>query len=314
MTIATKTQITKGAKMVQRGVMSLFEFHQRFPTEEDCAKHLFKLRWPDGFICPKCECQKCNFHISRLLYRCKDCKHDVSLTAGSVLHKTRTPLMIWFWTIFLVACDKRGHSALSISKELNISYWVAWTLLQKVRKAMAEQDSLYKLKGIIELDDAYFGSKDEGGKRGRGTTKSKILVAVSTDEEKKHAGFAKMQVVRKFDTNTVNKFVRENIEPGSRIQTDDLHIYNSLADLGVEHEEYPVVSGEKPLPWVHTIISNAKTFCLGTYHRFGKKHLQAYLDEFCYRFNRRFWENQLFDRLLAACINCEAMTYRELTQ
>ncbi len=300
--------------MVQRRAMSLFEFHQRFPTEKECVEHLFNLRWPDGFICPRCHSQKYGFHSNRFLYQCKDCRYQASLTAGSVMHRTRTPLMVWFWAIFLVACDKRGHSALSVSKELMISYWVAWTLLQKIRRAMAEQDGQYKLRGIVELDDAYFGGRDEGEKRGRGTTKSKILVAVSTDIEKRNAGFAKLRAVKKLDTDTVNKFVKENVEPGSKIQTDDLDIYDSLDDLGVEHEEYPIVSGEKPLPWVHIIISNAKAFCLGTYHRFGKKHLQAYLDEFCYRFNRRFWENQLFDRLLAACINCEKITYAELTQ
>lgn len=300
--------------MVQRETVTLFEFHQRFPTEKECAEHLFNLRWPDGFICSRCICQKYWFHSSRFLYECKNCRHQTSLTAGSVMHKTKLPLMVWFWTIFLVACDKRGHSALSISKELKISYWVAWTLLQKIRRAMREQDRQYKLKGTVELDDAYFGGKDEGKKRGRGTSKSKVFVAVSTDEEKEHAGFVKMKVVRKFDTDTVNKFVRENIEPGSKIQTDDLDIYDSLGNLGIKHEEYPLVSGEKSLPWVHTIISNAKTFSLGTYHRFGQKHLQSYLDEFCYRFNRRFWEGQLFDRLLAACINCEHTTYSELTQ
>jgi hypothetical protein len=133
------------------------------------------------------------------------------------MHKTRTPLMVWFWAIFLIACDKRGHSAFSMSEELKISYWVAWTLLQKIRRAMRAQDSQYKLQGIVGLNDAYFGVKDEEKKRGRGTTKSKILVAVSTDVEKEHAGFVKMKVVEKLDTDTVNKFVIENIEPGSKI-------------------------------------------------------------------------------------------------
>ena len=300
--------------MVQRERIPLLEFYQRFPSQKECIGHLSNLRWPNGFICPRCNSQKYGFHSGRFLYQCKDCRYQASLTAGSVMHKTRTPLIVWFWTIFMVACDKRGHSALSISKELKISYWVAWTLLQKIRRAMAEQDSRYKLKGIVELDDAYWGDDDKGGKRGRGTTKSKVLVAVSTDVEKKHAGFVKMKVVKKLNKETVCKFVREYIEPGSKIQTDDLNIYNSLTDLGVEHEEYPLVAGEKPLPWVHTIISNAKAFSIGTYHRFGQKHLQAYLDEFCYRFNRRFWEDQLFDRLLSACTNCENTTYAELTQ
>jgi transposase-like protein len=300
--------------MVQRERISLLEFSQRFPSQKECIEHLFNLRWPNGFICPRCDSQEYGFHSGRFLYQCKDCRYQASLTAGSVMHKTRTPLMVWFWTIFMVACDKRGHSALSISKELKISYWIAWTLLQKIRRAMAEQDRRYKLKGIVELDDAYWGDKDKGKKRGRGTTQSKVLVAVSTDTQKEHAGFVKMEVVKKLNQDTVSKFVKENIEPGSKIQTDDLNIYNALADLGVEHEQYPLVSGEKPLPWVHIIISNAKTFCLGTYHRFGRKHLQAYLDEFCYRFNRRFWEDQLFDRLLTACTNCESTTYAELTQ
>jgi transposase-like protein len=300
--------------MVQRERISLLEFSQRFPSQKECIEHLFNLRWPNGFICPRCNSQEYGFHSGRFLYQCKDCRYQASLTAGSVMHKTRTPLMVWFWTIFMVACDKRGHSALSISKELKISYWVAWTLLQKIRRAMAEQDRRYKLKGIVELDDAYWGDKDKGKKRGRGTTKSKVLVAVSTDTQKEHAGFVKMEVVEKLNQDTVSKFVKENIEPGSKIQTDDLNIYNALADLGVEHEQYPLVSGERPLPWVHIIISNAKTFCLGTYHRFGRKHLQAYLDEFCYRFNRRFWEDQLFDRLLTATTNCESTTYAELTQ
>jgi len=300
--------------MVQRERISLLEFNQRFPSQKECIEHLFHLRWPNGFICKRCNSQKYGFHSGRFLYQCKDCRYQASLTAGSVMHKTRTPLMVWFWTIFMVACDKRGHSALSISKELKISYWIAWTLLQKIHRAMAEQDRRYKLKGIVELDDAYWGDKDKGKKRGRGTTKSKVLVAVSTDAKKEHAGFVKMEVVKKLNQDTVSKFVRENIEPGSKIQTDDLNIYNALANLGVKHEQYPLVSGEKPLPWVHSIISNAKTFCLGTYHRFGRKHLQAYLDEFCYRFNRRFWEDQLFDRLLAACTNCESTTYAELTQ
>lgn len=299
--------------MVQRVATTLFEFHQCFPTEKECVEHMFNLRWPDGFICPKCGFREYISHKG-LLYRCKNCRYRASLTAGSIMHKTRTSLMVWFWAVFLTACDKRGHSALSISKELKISYWVAWTILQKIRRAMRKQDRQYKLKSIVELDDVYFGGKDTGEKRGRGTSKSKVLVAVSTDKEKKHAGFVKMKVVKNLNAGTVNKFVTENIEPGSKVQTDDLSIYDCLNDQGIIHEQYSIVSGEKPLPWVHTIVANAKRFILGTYHGLDSKHLQAYLDEFCYRFNRRFWEDQLFDRLLAACINCESTTYGQLTQ
>lgn len=298
--------------MVQKGTTTLFQFHQRFPTQKECIEHLFKLRWPNGFICPRCNSKRYGFHKDRFLYQCKECRYQTSLTTGSVMHKTRTPLMVWFWVIFLVACDKRGHSALSISKELEISYWVAWTLLQKIRRSMRKQDSQYKLQDVIELDDAYFGGKTTGKKRGRGTTQPKVLVAVSTDKEKKHANFVKMKVVKNLDANTVNKFIAENVDHDSKVQTDDLSIYSSLDNRKINHE---IVFGEKPLPWVHTIISNAKAFILGTYHgRMIPKHLQSYLDEFCYRFNRRFWEHQLFDRLLSACLNCESTPYAELTQ
>jgi len=109
-------------------------------------------------------------------------------------------------------------------------------------------------------------------------------------------------------------FVKSHFEENCLVQTDGLNIYNPLKDNVTEHEIFPIVFGEEPLPWVHTIISNAKAFVLGTYHRIAPKHLQAYLDEFCYRFNHRFLEDQLFNKMLAACMNCETITFGELTQ
>lgn len=300
--------------MVQKDPLTLFGFHERFKTEEDCGNYLFNIRWPKGYVCPRCEGSQYGLIKSRNLYRCTKCRYQVSLTAATVMHRSRTPLIVWFWAVFLLACDKRGHSALSISKELGVSYWVAWTLLQKIRHAMGQQDKKYKLRGIVELDDAYFGSEQRNGKTGRGTGKSKVLVAVSTDENKKHAGFVKMKVVSRFDTDTVSMFAKENLEPECTVQTDGLNIYNALMDIVSSHERYPIIDGAKPLPWVHTIISNAKAFISGTYHGLGPKHLQSYLDEYCYRFNRRFWEDQLFNRMLAACIDCETITFGELTQ
>jgi transposase-like protein len=302
------------ANMAQKEPLTLFGFHERFKTEEDCGNYLFNIRWPKGYVCPRCEGSQYGLIKSRNLYRCTKCRYQVSLTAGTVMHRSRTPLIVWFWAIFLLACDKRGHSALSISKELGVSYWVAWTLLQKIRHAMGQHDKKYKLREIVELDEAYFGSEQRDGKTGRGTGKSKVLVAVSTDENKKHAGFVKMRVVSRFDTDTVNMFVKENLEPECTVQTDGLNIYNALMDIVSSHERYPIIGGAEPLPWVHTIISNAKALISGTYHGLGPKHLQSYLDEYCYRLNRRFWEDQLFNRMLAACIDCETITFGELTQ
>jgi transposase-like protein len=179
---------------------------------------------------------------------------------------------------------------------------------------MGKQDGQYKLRGVVEVDEAYLGYKKQNSKRGRGTEKAKVLVAVSTDEKKKHPQFAKMKAVNRLTTEVVIDFVKSHFEENCLVQTDGLNIYNALKDNVTKHEIFPIVSGEAPLPWVHTIISNAKSFVLGTYHGIGPKHLQVYLDEFCYRFNRRFWENQLFNRMLAACMNCETITFGELTQ
>ena len=300
--------------MAQQSPLTLFDFHKQFRDEEDCKKYLFKIRWPNGYCCPRCQGDQYFMIKGRELFKCKRCYYQTSLTAGTVLHRTRTPLLVWFWAIFLISCDKRGHSALSLSKELGVSYWVSWTLLQKIRSAMGKQDGQYKLRGVVEVDEAYLGYKKQNSKRGRGTEKAKVLVAVSTDEKKKHPQFAKMKAVNRLTTEVVIDFVKSHFEENCLVQTDGLNIYNGLKDNVSKHEIFPIVSGEAPLPWVHTIISNAKAFILGTYHGIGPKHLQVYLDEFCYRFNRRFWENQLFNRMLAACMNCETITFGELTQ
>ena len=300
--------------MAQQSPLTLFDFHKQFRDEEDCKKYLFKIRWPNGYCCPRCQGDQYFMIKGRELFKCKRCYYQTSLTAGTVLHRTRTPLLVWFWAIFLISCDKRGHSALSLSKELGVSYWVSWTLLQKIRSAMGKQDGQYKLRGVVEVDEAYLGYKKQNIKRGRGTEKAKVLVAVSTDEKKKHPQFAKMKAVNRLTTEVVIDFVKSHFEENCLVQTDGLNIYNALKDNVTKHEIFPIVSGEAPLPWVHTIISNAKSFVLGTYHGIGPKHLQVYLDEFCYRFNRRFWENQLFNRMLAACMNCETITFGELTQ
>lgn len=239
-----------------------------------------------------------------------------------MFHRTRTPLRLWFWALFLVARDKRGHSALQLSKGLGIPYDRAWLMLHKIRSAMAHRDSRYQLNGDVELDEAYFGAPDPEGK-GRGTSRVKALVAVSVTADGKPR-FAKIQKVTRLDARRVKRFSAEAIEPGSRIRTDGLNVYRCLSKR-YAHE--PVVATGKPkdqlrsglcppvsLKWVHVVISNAKAFITGTFHGLDRKHVQRYLDEFCYRFNRRYREAELFDRLLAACVGVPPLTYDELTR
>ena len=201
-----------------------------------------------------------------------------------------------------------------VCERCHVSYPTAWLVLHKIRKAMVQRDSNYKLANIVELDDAFFGAPGSNGKRGRGSSKSKVIVGISLTDDGKPQ-FAKMKVVDALDGDTVKEMVKENIESGSIIKSDDYTSYKALKDSDYKHSPEAVknVDATEILHWVHIVISNAKAFINGTYHGLGCKHLQKYLDEYCYRFNRRFWENQLFDRLLSACSISKTLTYSELT-
>jgi len=295
--------------------MTLPQFQRRFRTERACREYLFKLRWPVGFVCPVCGHQQYYHLPKRNLAECKTCGRQTSVTAGTVMHRTRTPLRKWFWAIYLVANDKRGLSALHLSKKLEVSYYVAWTMLHKIRRAMKERDSGYELRGIIEMDESFFGSGAGGDKRGRGTEKTPVIVEAATHKDA--VSFARMNVVDHVDKKTISKIVRKDIAESQTIRTDGWRAYGVVEDEGHLHQRKAGMSPKelkKFLGWVHTLASNAKSYLLGTFHGIGKKHLQEYLDEFCYRFNRRSWEAQIFDRLVTACANSKGITYSELTR
>lgn len=295
--------------------ISLLEFQKKYQIEEDCEKKLFELRWAQGFVCPSGGHQEYYRVTQRKLYQCKRCRHQTSLTAGTIMHNTRTSLLLWFWAIYLVSTDKRGVSALSLSKKLGLSYWKAWTMLHKIRHAMKNRDAAYQLAGIVEIDDSFFGSSIRGrSKRGRGTSKTAVIVEASTHGDA--IGFAKMTVVDKVDSTTIGHLIKRDMREDQSVKTDGLPVYTIVSKSGHNHIQ-EIVKGKNAhevLKWTHILVSNAKSFIIGTFHRFGKKHLQAYLDEFCYRFNRRTWELQLFDRLATACVNSHAFGFAELTQ
>jgi transposase-like protein len=291
--------------------MSLLEFQRRFSTEASCQKALEGARWPNGFSCPHCGHGKASRITTRRLLQCSACHHQTSVTAGTIMHRTRTPLVKWFWAIWLVAQDKGGVSATRLSKQLEMGYRTAWTMLHKLRKAMAQRDARYTLTGTIEMDDAFFGGPAKG-KPGRGAkNKSKVIVMVETKGD--HAGFIAMKRVPSMHWEYVHG-AAEKIAPRQEIHTDGLHAYSVLDQLGHDHQAQPVPPERAhiDLPWVHIAISNAKRFLLGTYHGVSHKYLQAYLDEFCYRFNRRAWEPTLTTRLLNACLVAKPVTFAEL--
>ncbi|MCZ8515407.1 IS1595 family transposase [Paenibacillus filicis] len=301
--------------MAKQESMNLIEFHKKFQTEEACHEHLYKMKWPQGYYCTKCKHDKAYEIKTRKLplYECMNCEHQTTVITGTIFEKTRTDLVKWFWAIFLISQDKRGVSATYLSEELGIAYQTAWTIQHKVRKAMGERDTTYTLAGIVELDEGFFGAPTEGGKRGRGTEQTPVLVGLSLDK-KGCPKYLKMQVIPDVKGSTLVDFATKYIEAGSTIASDKYSSYKVLAKEGFQHEAHKYDLKENPdhLRWLHTIISNAKAFIGGTYHGLDSKHLQAYLDEFCYRFNRREVKSELFNRLVHCCLSATTITYPEL--
>jgi transposase-like protein len=294
--------------------ITLLQFQKIYNDEEICREHMFKIRWAKGFICPHCGHTEYSNHYARHLYQCKQCGYQASVTAGTVMHRTHLPLQKWFWAIFLVSHDKRGVSAVRLQHELGISYPTAWLMLQKIRKAMGDRDACYKLAGLVELDETYFGGPKKGNKRGRGTEKTQVLVAVSRQEDGKPE-YVKMAVTEDIKSESLVRFAEGNITAGSTISSDAYRSYSKAFFKGTYHHEparYETKEGNEHLKWLHIIISNAKRFILGTYHGLDGTHFQAYLDEYCFRVNRRSFAAQLFDRLLCACSSTSTITYKML--
>jgi transposase-like protein/ribosomal protein L37AE/L43A len=282
-------------------IISLLEWQKKFGTEKSCIKTLTKVRWPQGFQCPACGSKKSSFIRTRKLYQCSHCRHQVSITADTLFHATKVPLVKWFWAIYLTASDKGGVSALRLAKHIGVSWLTARNVLKKIRTAMAHRDSIYRLQDLIELDDTYVGGK-RTGKRGRGAKgKKPVLVAVETRSE--GAGFVAMQKVETVSKETVREFLKFHLNAGQNVRTDAFPALNVVAETHCHQKRVtPPEEASQWLPLVHIMIGNMKTFINGTFHGVSAKYLQEYLDEFCYRFNRRFWEPELPLRLLNACL------------
>jgi len=298
---------------------NLMDFFTTFTSEESCERYLIQMRWPDEMPCQKCGKKEFYSRVKdRRAYQCQSCKAFTRPTAGTIFHRTRTSLQCWFVAIFLVAFDKRGLSALLLSEELGIDYRTAWAMLGRMRHAMAKRDASYTLHGYVEIDEMFLGATSEGAKRGRGTTQTPVLVAVSYTPitgKGEMTGFAKLQAVKAVTEKTVIDFVKSQVEPGSTIRTDGLSVYPSLERHGFIHDRQPIKKRKAHfvLPHVHTFISNLRSFVQGTHHGLSEPHLQQYLDEFCYRFNRRHHRTEMFDRLLRASLEKEETPFSALT-
>ena len=291
------------------------QFRRRFRTEGDCLRYVIRRKWPDGFRCPRCGHERSYLIESRKLYQCAQCGHQTSVTAHTIFHKTRKPLRDWFWAIFLVATRTTGSSARQLQHDLGLSYQTAWTWCHKIRKAMEDRDTRYSLQGMIELDDTYIGGKKKPGKRGRGA-RSKVPVMVAVESRPKGCGHVALQKMETFSSHEANSFLHQKVYDDSLIISDGLHLYRPLGQ-SVNLCQVPLTNGQMAidvLPHVHRVIARLKTWIRGTHSHVSSKHLDRYLAEFSYRFNRRFKHRRvtIFDRLITACCVTPAVTYRQL--
>lgn len=281
--------------------IDLLEWQKRFGTEKACGETLARQRWPEGFRCPRCGHDHGYAISTRQSYECSSCHYQASLTAGTLFHSTNLPLAKWFWAIYLMASDKGGISALRLAKQIGVSWITAHRMLRKIRIAMGHRDSVYRLHDLVEIDDALVGGR-RPGKRGRGAA-GKVPVLVAVENRGSGAGFIAMQQVPAVTRETVAGFVKGHLPPSQWVRSDKLAALGAIGKT--QHHAARVTPPDKAgewLPWVHVAIGNLKAFLLGTYHGVSSKHLQEYLNEFCYRFNRRAWEPELPFRLLNACL------------
>ena len=296
--------------MVPRVPDNLLEFQEMFATEEACRKYLLSLRWPEGFVCPRCGGREAYDLPKRRLYQCKSCAYQVSPTAGTVMHRTRLPLLKWFWAIYLVGRSKRGISALELSRQIHVRYKAAWLMLHKLRSTLTDEGGP-PLSGRIEVDEAYAGNKRRTLKRGR----MQSVVAVAVESRGDWAGRGLLLCVPDRSRESLEGFIGKNAATGSHMITDGLPSYWDLPALGYTHEAISWDEAEDPssfLSWAHVLITNLKTWILGTHHGVSTKHLPRYLQEFTYRLNRRRDEPSIFARILRRAMFNGPITYRLL--
>ncbi len=285
------------------------EFLSRFRTEDDCWDYLFSMRWTKGFSCPKCNCTR--YYLNkRKVAECPDCGNQISVTAGTIFHGTRKPLLLWFHIMWWVAAQKTGVSASNFKDFMGFgSYETAWAWLHKLRRAMVrpERD---KLTGDVEVDETYIGGREIGkGKQGR-RAETKTLVVVATECNGKQIGRVRFRCIAEASGDNLQEFIEDNIEHGSLVITDGWSGYSFLShSTNYEHKQ-KIISGSgqeahELLPHVHMVDSLVKRWLNGTHQgNVSPKHLPYYLDEYAFRFNRKLstFRGKLFYRLMQQAV------------
>ncbi len=293
------------------------QFYAQYGTEQLCLESLESLRWPQGFVCPECGHNKAHRLACRpRIQQCGKCRYHASATAGTIMHRTRLPLTIWFRAIYHLTQSKNGVSALELMRRLGVSYNSAWKLKHKLMQVMKEREAPVQLQQRVEMDDAYLGGERprEKGKSGRGAPgKTPFIAAVETDDDGKPRRMI-LQVVTGFSSDEIKDFALRKLKPTCDVYTDGLACFAAVIDAGCSHT-YSVSGGGRraaqspTFKWVNTCLGNIKSALTGTYRHVNSKHAPRYLAEFQYRFNRRYDLASMVQRLVYVSVRTPPMPY-----
>jgi transposase-like protein len=294
------------------------EFEAQFGTDDACRAYLERLRWPEGFRCPRCG-NATAWPVRRLWLQCAACGRQTSVTAGTIFQDTRTPLTVWFRAMWAVTAPKTGTSALTLQQLLGLgSYQTAWAWLHKLRRAMV-RPGRERLAGQVEVDETFVGALEEGA-TGRGAVK-KLLIVVAVEYQGRQIGRIRLRRVVDGSAGSLQRFIDEVVEPGSLVHTDGWVGYDRLRAHGYRHRitflsDHPAPASQL-LPRVHLVVSLLKRWLLGTHQgAVSPAHLDYYLDEFTFRFNRRRSRHRglLFFRLAQQAVQIDPVPYRALVR
>jgi len=290
--------------------LTFLQFQDRFSDEDQCLTHLTQLRWPEGFECPHCKTKERNcFKPSHGAFECYECKKVTSPTAGTLFHRTKVPLRKWFWAIYLLSTPKKSVSTLYLSQQLEVHYDTAWAMRKKIQISMAHRDEQYSLNGTVEIDEIWIGGKQKREeRRDFGPNKTPFFLAVSEDGIGAPRFAKASELETGYHSNEIQSAAQQAIpDPESSILKGDAHgAHQTMSDNGYTTEisnqgKEPEITSEH-LKWINIITSNMKRYLISTHHGVFPKHRHSYVSEFLYRFNRRFWKTQAFERLLFANI------------
>jgi hypothetical protein len=299
--------------------MNLIKFLNKFPNEQACIDHLRNLKERSVIVCNRCGGINHYWLQNKLMHECKDCKRRVSLRSGTCLIHTKLPFQYWYMTLFLMTATKKGFSALEMRRQLGHKrYEPIFEMMHKIRAAMGKRDDQYLLNDMIELDDADVETctewiEKENLKRGKGSqrqTKVTVMAEAALLEDvedgvlTKPCWYFKMKVNPGEKAEDMERVVQASIAPNAVLFSDNSKAYVTLHKFVEKHLTENAKNGvTQTLKWVHIAISNLKRNLLGIHHSINEGYLQHYLDEFCYKLNRRFFGERLFDRGIIALMN-----------